>query len=168
MSNAPRPRAEPPPLSSRGEFAAALRWALAEADARNARNLLWIDPDFEPWPLDDPALLEALTRWLQRPQRRLTMLAEHYELVPGAHARFTGWRRHWSHALDARLRGEEETGILPTLVLDDGPVCVELIDRAHWRGRCSFDARQAQHWREQTDVLIQRSTPGFPVSHLGL
>ena len=72
------PQAPLPTIASRSDFAAAVLWGVREATARQTRHLLWIDPDFADWPLDDPALLDALTPWVHRPQRRLVLGA-----VPG-------------------------------------------------------------------------------------
>ena len=164
----PDPQAEPPEIKSRSDFAAAIHWAVHAAVQRGARQMLWVDADFADWPLGDPVLHQQLASWLQLPRRRLVLLAERYDSMPVKHARFVAWRRDWGHAIDARLQPEDETGGLPTLLLDDGPVVVQLLDRVHWRGRCGLDARQARAWREQIDALLQRSPPGFAVTQLGL
>ena len=57
---------------------------------------------------------------------------------------------------------------LPMLLLDDGPISVQLIDDLHWRGRAAADPRAATLWRERVDVVLQRSEPGFAASTLGL
>lgn len=158
----------PPPVTSRGEFEAALRWGLTAAAAGAARRLHWLDPDFATWPLDDGALIADLTAWLRRPQRRLVMLARDYEAMPRLHPRFVAWRRDWVHAIDTLALPQDVQLELPTLLVDDGPVSVHLIDAVHWRGRASLDERAATLWRETVDALLQRSEPAFPAHHLGL
>ncbi len=156
-----------PAITSRDEFAAAVHWGVQTAAARGARRLCITDPNFADWPLDDPSLLDALTSWLRLPQRRLVLLAETYEDVVRFKPRFVAWRRHWVHVVEA-WSPQDLPADLPTLLLDDGPVCVALADRLRWRGRVSVGARDAQRWRERVDALLQRSQAAFPVSSLGL
>ena len=158
----------PPTIQTRADFAAAIHWAVRAAAERGARQMVWVDPDFADWPLNEPALHEALAAWLATPRRRLLLLAEHYDVMPQRHPRFVAWRRNWSHAIEPRVQADDESGGLPTLLIDDGPVFVQLLDRVRWRGRCALDKHQASHWREQIDALLQRSPPGFAVSQLGL
>lgn len=155
-------------IDSRQAFHDAVRWALRAADARGARSLCWVDPDFADWPLDDGELLDVLTRWLQRPQRRLVMLAAGYDGMLRQHPRFTAWRPAWSHAVDPRVPGEGLANDLPTLLLDDGPVSLQLHDRIHWRGRAAVDPVQARACRDAIDAALQRSEAAWPVRPLGL
>jgi hypothetical protein len=155
-------------IDSRQAFHEAVQWTLRAADAREARSLCWVDPDFADWPLDDPALLDLLTRWLQRPQRRLVMLAANYEGMARDHARFSAWRPAWSHAVEPRTPGQGLAIDLPTVMLDDGPVSLQLHDRVHWRGRAAVDPVQAHAIREAIDAALQRSEGAWPVRPLGL
>lgn len=158
----------PPKIDSRAAFAAAVRWGFDTAVARGARRIVCVDRDFAEWPLDEPALLDRLTAWLRLPKRRLVLLADRYDEMPRRHARFVRWRADWAHAIDAFSPPAEDAADLPTLLVDDGPVSVQLLDAVHWRGRCEVDPRHAQLWRENVDAVLQRSEPAFPVSHLGL
>lgn len=157
-----------PRIESRAEFEAAIRWSLDASAARNARRIVWADGDFADWPLDDVALLAALTAWLQRPQRKLVLLARDYAAIVREHPRFVAWRRDWSHAVEAYALPEDVPLSLPTLAVDDGTVGVHLIDHVHWRGQASLDAMTAHRWREQLDALLQRSEAAFAVHQLGL
>jgi hypothetical protein len=158
----------PPKIDSRAAFAAAIRWGFDAAAARSARRIVCVDRDFAEWPLDEPALLDTLTAWLRLPTRRLVLLADRYDEMPRRHARFVRWRADWAHAIDAFSPPTDDGADLPTLLVDDGPISVQLLDAVHWRGRCELDARHAQLWRESLDAVLQRSDPAFPVSHLGL
>jgi hypothetical protein len=158
----------PPKIDSRAAFAAAVRWGFDAAAARSARRIVCVDRDFAEWPLDEPALLDTLTAWLRLPKRRLVLLADRYDEMPRRHARFVRWRADWAHAIDAFSPPTDDGADLPTLLVDDGPISVQLLDAVHWRGRCELDARHAQLWRESLDAVLQRSDPAFPVSHLGL
>lgn len=166
---APRAPAQAVPLiASRADFAAAVRWGVDTAVARPARVLWWVDRDFEEWPISDAALLDALTSWLRLPQRRLVLLATTFAGLPQRHARFVRWRADWSHAVEAWSPPEETASTLPCLLLDDGPVSVQLHEPLRWRGRALLDARAAHLWRQQIDAFLQRSTAAFPVRTLGL
>ena len=155
-------------IDSLADFHAALIWALGQATARRARRLVWSDPDFAGWPLDDAALIGALGDWLDLPQRELTLLAADFGRLPRACPRFTAWRRDRSHAIHARACDEADAPSVPSLLLDDGPVLLTLADKSRWRGRAVVDARDAHRAREQIDALLQRSAPSWPVTTLGL
>lgn len=154
-------------INSRAEFAAAVGWAVTTAVERGARRLWFVDPNFADWPLDDPVLLASLTAWVRLPQRQLWLLAETFDEMVRSKPRFVAWRRTWSHAVQA-LSPQDLPAELPTVVLDDGPVCVVLADRLHWRGRAAVDAREARRQREQIDAVLQRSAVALPVKSLGL
>ena len=158
----------PPPIGSRAEFVAALQWGFAQAIAGGARRIVCIDADFAEGPLDAPALHAALTGWLRQPQRRLVLLAADFAELPRRQPRFVAWRALWSHAIEAWSPAEGERVDLPTLLLDDRAVSVQLHDAVHWRGRAELDARSVQRWRDPLDALLQRSQPAFPVNSLGL
>ncbi len=162
------PSEAPPVIDTRESFVAALRWGFDTAIAKGARAITAVDASFDEWPLDDPALLQALTAWLRLPQRGLVLLAASFDEVPRRHPRFNDWRREWAHALQCYQAPEELAAGLPTVLLDDRALSVHLVDAEHWRGRASLDMRAAHLWREQIDVVLQRSASAFPVNTLGL
>ena len=160
---------EPAPIiDSRSGFAAAIHWGFARAIERGARRIVCVDRDFSIWPLDDAARLDALTAWLRLPQRRLVLLAAHFDEVPRRHPRFVTWRRHFSHAVATHAAPEDLVDALPTLLLDDKGTLVRLVDAVHWRGRVSDDEATARPWRDEIEAVVQRSDPGFPTTTLGL
>ena len=164
------PIAEPPlsALRSQADFEAGLSWAVGHALATRARQMTWLDPDFVAWPLDDEALLEALTAWLRLPQRRLVLLARQYAGLERQHPRFVAWRRTWAHAVEAWAPSEGVEVQMPTLLLDDARLCLQIFDSVHWRGRLSLDERAVRQWRDEIDALLQRCEAAFPVHHLVL
>ena len=168
MNQQGNPGEAAPVIDSREAWQAAVAWGLDAAMARGARQVTCVDPGFESWPLDDPALLQRLTAWLRLPLRRLVLLARHYDEVPRRFPRFTAWRRDFAHAIEAWQAPQELAQDLPMLLVDDGPISVHLIDDLRWRGRAAADPRAATLWRERIDVVLQRSEPGFAVSTLGL
>lgn len=158
----------PPPITSRSEFVAALHWGFEQAIAGNARRIVCVDADFANWPFNDAALQALLTGWLKLPQRRLVLLATNYDAVQRLHPRFVAWRALWAHAIEAWSPQDGEAPELPTLLLDDRALCVQLFDAVHWRGRAALDARATRLLRDEVDVLLQRSEASFPVNSLGL
>ncbi len=157
-----------PVIDSRGSFVGALRWGLQQAIAMDARLIHFVDPRFDDWPLDDAEICQGLAGWLRRPGRSLCLLAGSYDEVPRRWPRFTAWRRDWAHAIDAWQAPPELVPGLPTLLLADCGVSVQLVDLDHWRGRAAVDQRRALIWREEIDAVLQRSERAFAVNTLGL
>lgn len=162
------PAAAAPAIDSRAGWQAAVHWGIAHAIARGARRLVFVDPDFEHWPLDDTLLLQALTGWLRQPQRRLVLLARRYDEVPRRFPRFNAWRRPFAHAIEAWQVAEDSAPELPVLLLDDGALSLQLIDAQRWRGRAALDRRTATLWRERIDAVVQQCEPALAVNTLGL
>jgi hypothetical protein len=164
---APIPESDCPLIRSRGDFTAAVIWTVRSAVAQGARHIVCTGDGFGDWPLDDAGLLDALGPWLRLPMRRLSMLGRDFESVRSQHPRFSTWRRDYGHALEA-WTPPEEMGQLPTLIVSDTALSLQLVDSVHWRGRVSSDERKAHLLREQVDAFLQRSERAFPVHHLGL
>lgn len=163
MNEGPRYRI----IQSRGEFHAALREALDEVARVGCRELFLCDEDFADWPLNDPELIEQLTRWAMS-HRRLTLLAQTFDGVVRSYPRFVAWRRQWSHIVDARALEEAEPGEIPTLLLAPGVASLRLFDRVHVRGSLSHDPADAIRDRELVDAISQRAVESFPATTLGL
>jgi hypothetical protein len=155
----------PTAITTRAEFGAALAFVVGQSLA--AREMWLVDRDFAAWPLDDTALLDALTRWARQPQRKLTLVGYGFDDVPRRHPRFTAWRRTWSHVVDARAVPELDPSEVPTLLLA-GELGVQLFDREHARGHWFADETTWRTWREVVDALLQRSESSFGASTLGL
>lgn len=168
LAGGPGGEAPPRVIDSRAGFQATVLWCLQTALAREARTIHLADPDFADWPLDAAAWIEPLTVWLKRPQRRLVMIASDFERAQQLHPRFSAWRPAFSHAIDARNPDPELAVEWPTVLVDDGPVSMQLFDHTHWRGRAGVDARDAKVCRDLIEVLLQRSTSAWPVRPLGL
>lgn len=155
-------------ITTRAEFADALGCVLDEASADGTRELWLVDPDFDAWPLDNPNILDCLTRWARLPRRRAMLLAQSFESVPLRQPRFTQWRRTWSHAIECRVLEEIDTSEVPTLLLAGGGLGLQLLDRTHCRGRWFRDDTTWRTWREVIDALLQRSQSSFGATTLGL
>jgi hypothetical protein len=158
----------PPTIGSRRDFIAALQGSVRSAVAKGARRMLWADRDLAEWPLDDPALLEAMTQWLRMPRRHLVLVAHDFDGVSRRCPRFVAWYRMWSHGVSAFSPAPSDAGDLPCLLLVEGMGAVLLVDKEHWRGRISLDSREVNQFRDSIDALLQRSDPAFPATTLGL
>jgi hypothetical protein len=157
-----------PAIDSRSSWLAALQWGFTTAIAQGARRIVAVDAVFTDWPLDDPALLQSLAAWMRLPQRRLVLLARHFNDLPRRCPRFEAWRAPWAHAIEGWQVPEDLARDLPTLLVSDGAVSVQLIDAQHWRGRVAVDVRRAREWGEEIDVVLQRSERALAVRTLGL
>ena len=153
-------------IDGRSAFTAALCQALSQAARERARELCFVDPDFEAWPLDDPLVLSALTAWARLPKRQLLLIGCRFDDLPRRCPRFTAWRRDWAHVVECRAT-EIETSQVPTLLLA-GNHSLQLADRLQWRGHWLADDSEISAWREVVDVLMQRSEVDFPANTLGL
>jgi hypothetical protein len=153
-------------IDGRSAFTYAVRQALAHAAQARERELCFVDPDFETWPLDDAALLAALSAWARQPLRKLLLVASNFDVVRRRFARFTEWRGTWAHVVEAHLT-DVEPSQMPTLLLA-GASSLVLADRLHWRGHMLSSDKEVADWREVVDVLVQRSEPGFGANTLGL
>jgi peptidyl-tRNA hydrolase len=158
----------PTSISTRAEFNTALLAALQDAVRAGTRELWLVDPDFADWPLGERATVELLTQWAQAPQRRITLIARHFDEMPRRHPRFVQWRRHWSHFVEARAVADLDPSDVPTLLLAGDGLGVQLLDRVHWRGRWFSDEADWRTWREVVDALLQRSSDAFPATTLGI
>lgn len=162
----PEPSASASLITGRSEYRAAVRLALSQAAAERARELVFVDPDFEAWPLEDAQVLAALTAWARLPKRQLLIVACRFDELPRRCPRFTAWRRDWAHVIACHAT-EVEASQVPTLLLA-GKHSLTLADRLQWRGHWLDDDSQISAWREVVDVLMQRSEPDFAANTLGL
>lgn len=154
-------------ITSRAGFDAALRSAFGEIAATGCREIWLADNDFAGWPIGDRAVVEQLTQWA-RSNRRLTLVARHFDEVARRHPRWVAWRRDWSHIVSCRTNNELPTGEFPTLLVASGLVSVRLSDNAHHRGRLSHDRPDELRCLEQFDAVLQRSEESFPATTTGL
>ncbi len=142
--------------------AAAANWPLAGTRA------LWLaDPDFADWPLDEPAVLAALSAWLRQSGRQLRIAGQHFELTARLHPRFARWRRDWTHAVEVWTPAE---GPLAPMLrgLLAAPLWLQWQDAPDWRMRCFTEAVHARAVQAQIADFLQRCEPAWPATTLGL
>jgi hypothetical protein len=154
-------------IGSRAEFLSAARDAFGRAIDAGAREIVMVDPTFADWPLNEPAVIESLGRWIDS-QRSLTVLAYSFEEMARQQLRFVAWRRQWSHVVHCRSDPEFEAEQLPSMLLVPGVTSIRLLDRLRFRGVLSDRAVDLTECRETIDALLQRSVEAFPATTLGL
>ena len=154
-------------LDGRSQFHAAVRAALAEAAAEGWRELWFSDPDFANWPLGERSVIESLTQWAGA-QRRLTVLALHYDEISRRHARWAHWRRQWAHVVHCRALQELQADDVPVMLFAPGALTLRLLDPLRYRGTTSRQVSDGVQASELIDAISQRSVEAFPASTLGL
>jgi hypothetical protein len=154
-------------ITSRSEFHAALRSALAEAAAVGCRELWLCDNDFADWPLGERQVVDSFAQWAGS-HRRLTLIASSFDEVARRHARWNEWRRQWSHIVHCRSNTELESGQMPSVLLASELLSLNLVDPVHYRGRFSHQAADGVRCRELIDAVLQRSAEAYPVTTAGL
>jgi hypothetical protein len=88
-------------IGSRKDFHDAIRAALVLAADADAGEICLVDADFQDWPLNERAVVEALARWATS-RRKLVIYAHSFDALPRIAPRFTEWRRQWSHIVQCR------------------------------------------------------------------
>jgi hypothetical protein len=154
-------------IASRADFLAAVRAAFAQAEERDAAEIFIVDPSFSDWPLNEPALVDSLGRWVDS-RKTLTVFAHDFDELARHQLRFVAWRRQWAHVVRCRSDPELEAEQVPTLLLVPGVTSIRLLDRVRVRGIASHRAVDLAEGRETIDALLQRSVEAFPVTTLGL
>lgn len=157
----------PARIESRADFEARVREALLALPEGEVREVRLVDVDFGDWPLGEAEVLAAITRWLQRPQRRLRLLGLQFDEVARRQPRFALWRRDWSHAIEVMRPEAVEPGDMPCLMLA-GAWRLEVLDRLRWRGLVSQSPAEAVLATHRIDAISQRCEPAWPVDTLGL
>ncbi len=155
------------PITTRNAFQEALRSIFSSRQTLSCREIIFSDLDFADWPLSQPEVIAALSGWAA-PQRKLTLLAGHFEAFPRHHARWITWRKPWSHIVHCQAANEADLTQLPTQLLIPGKLVLRLVERQSFRGGISLaliDVAQAQ---DSLVAILQRSQSAFPATTLGL
>lgn len=147
-------------------FGDLIRAALDAAAREGWREWVWADPDFADWPLGERAVTEALQRWAGA-GRRLTLLAERFDVFERHHARFVHWRRMWGHIVDARVCHGPGLPAVPSAIWAPAWF-MRRLDVEHCRGNSGSDPIGRRALREALDEGLRHSRAGFPITTLGL
>lgn len=169
MSNEQPPGPARRLIDGRSEWQAAVREALLTLPDSTAREITLADVDFELWPLGEPAVVDALTRWLRQPGRKLRLLAIDYDGMVRYAPRFVAWRRSWTHAIEAMAPADLVADDMPSMLwMPAPPLAVELLDRERGRARLMQDPREVRLVADRIAAILQRSEPAWPANALGL
>lgn len=153
-------------FAGREAFAQRVRAALAAAAAEDWPALVLCDADFAAWPLHERALIDSLHAWA-RAGRSFTIVARGFDTLLRQHARFVQWRRTWDHIVEARVCRSIDAAGFPS-VLWSPRWTMQLLDPVRSAGVQGPEPERVVRARELLDELLQRSSPGFPASTLGL
>lgn len=141
--------------------------AVSEPTGPVPKVVLLIDVEFADWPLDEPAVMQALQVWMKPPGRCLRIVGLDFDTVARAHPRFSHWRRDWAHRIEAwrpcnGLWAQELRGLLA------GPVALQWLDAPDRCLRRVTGQVQVQALHERSAAFLQRCEPAWPVTTLGL
>lgn len=153
-------------FEGREAFANIVRDALACAAREGWSEIILSDPGFLDWPLGERAVAESLQAW-SKTGRRCVLLARRYDDVLRQHARFVTWRRTWSHIIEARGCPSADEVELPSLILTPG-WAMHRKDVERCTGHCGSEPGRRLRLRETMKEWLQKSSPAFPATTLGL
>jgi hypothetical protein len=156
------------PIGSRDELQAAVRSFVLNAEALGLREMAWVSPDFADWPLDEPAVIDALAHWARQPGAHLTWIAHDFERVRRTMPRLTRWRQTFGHVIACRTPHELPGPDMPTLLLGGRSAVLRMLNLEQVRGWVSHQGRDVQHAREEIDAVLQRAEEAFASGVLGL
>lgn len=153
-------------FQGREDFRQLVRDALAAAAQEGWRELILSDASFEDWPLGERSVIDALQAWSQA-GRRMVLLARRYDAVLRQHARFVQWRARWSHIVEARACPAADPLDLPSALWTPRWV-LERREPERSIGYCGGEPERRVALREALQEWLQKSTPAFPTTTLGL
>ena len=153
-------------FEGRETFRHLVRDALTCAAREGWREIVLSDATFEDWPLGERAVAESLQAWAKT-GRTLVLLARNYDAVVRQHARFVQWRVHWAHIVQASACPSADPLDLPS-VLWSPAWTLERREPERSIGWSGSEPERRVAVRELLDAWLQKSTPAFPASTLGL
>ena len=154
------------PFAGRAAFVQLVRDALACAVREGWREIILCDADFADWPLGERAVAESLQNW-SASGRRCILLARRYDEVIRHHARFVTWRKTWAHIVEARACGSADPLELPSGIWSPSWV-MRRLDHERCTGVSGSEAERRVLLRENLQGWLDKSSPSFPASTLGL
>ena len=153
-------------FEGREGFRQIVRDALAAAADAGWREIILADADFSEWPLGERAVVESLQAW-SRSGRRCVLLARKYDDVLRRHPRFVQWRGRWSHIITAVGCPTADALDVPSAIWTPGWV-LERRDLERSTGYCGSEADRRVALRERLAEWLQKASPAFPATTLGL
>lgn len=151
----------------RQAFMEAVRELLLQLPESAPREVWMIDAAFDGWPLDEPAVLDALGAWLRPAGRQLRIVANDFGAVQQRFPRFAAWRRLRVHALDAWQPTPEDNVQLSAQLLAES-AAIEMLDAARWRSRLVVNRADLRALNENAGTLLRRCQSAWPATTVGL
>ena len=163
MSEGPLPQGR---FEGRKAFTQLVRDALARAAAEGWREIILSDAGFADWPLGERAVIASLQDW-SASGRHCILLARRFDEVPRRHARFVQWRQAWSHIIEARGCPSADPLELPSAIWTPA-WALHRLDPERCNGVSGAEPERRLALRELLDGWLQKSSPAFPATTLGL
>ena len=154
------------PFIGRESFRTRVRAGLAAAGRAGWRELILCDASFEDWPLGERAVVDALKAWARGGQR-LTLLARRYDELERRHPLFVHWRRQRAHLIECRGVPTADALAMPS-VLWSPAWALQRHEVLRSSGVCGDEAARLLRLRELLDGWLERSSPAFAATTLGL
>jgi hypothetical protein len=148
------------------EFANIVRDALSCAAREGWRAMVWCDPNFEDWPLGERAVIESLQAWARR-GRHLLMLAHSYDSLLRHQPRLVSWRKTWDHIIECRVYKNLDGSQVPSAIWSP-QWALHRLDPVRSAGFSDLEPQRRVLLKESLDECHRQSSPGFPVTTLGL
>lgn len=153
-------------FEGREAFRQTVRDALACAAREGWQEMALSDTDFADWPLGEREVVQSLQNWVRR-GRKLTLLAGTYDELPRCHPRFVAWRKTWDHVIECRRCATVDRPEMPSVLWTSGWAMRRLhVERCLGMATTLPEPRAAM--AEMLREFSRRSSPGFPVTTLGL
>ena len=154
-------------IVGRQAYSDALAALLVGLPGSAVRECWLVGADFDGWPLDSAAVLQALTRWARPAGRRLTLIGTDFDRIQTRFPRFGAWRRARTHVLEAWQPEAPECADMGSWLLA-GQRAVVLVDALHWRAQQLAEPVALRALAEKTSALLHRCQSAWPVTTLGL
>ena len=143
-----------------------LRSLLALAAEEGWKELLLCDADFSDGPLGEAAVVQSLQDW-SRSGRSCTLMANSFSSLPQHCPRFVHWRRTWDHLISCRRCAPLAGGALLTS-LWSSEWFLQCFDGDRVEGYVGCEPSRRLQLRHRLDEQLERSSPAFPATTLGL
>ena len=163
----------PPPIrlldgafSGRVQFQQLIRDAIACAAREGWREMVWMDLNFEDWPLGERSVEADLQAW-SATGRKLTIVAKRFDPLIAKHHRFVNWRKQWSHIVEARAVTSASDEEFPSLILSPH-WAMHRLQPALCKGFAGFEPKRRIDLRELSNEWLALSAPSFVATTLGL
>jgi hypothetical protein len=153
-------------LKGARRFARVVRDALACAAREGWRELILSDADFHDWPLGERAVIDSLNAWA-RSGRSLGDAGPQLRRCAAHPCPFRDLAPTWAHIIECRRCAKGDAVGFPSVLWSSAWV-MRRLDPEHCTGVCTSAPEPRVASRESLKEWLGQSSPGFPVTTLGL